>query len=51
VLHAAERFDGSRDRKDPVRQRHKNALIDKRRELGKNWMLLQKGCSPSLLLE
>src|ERR1700730_7716807 len=34
VLHAAECFDGSRDRKDPVRQRDKNALIEKRRELG-----------------
>src|ERR1700730_13802440 len=35
VLHAAECFDGSRDRKDPVRQRDKNALIEKRRKLGK----------------
>ena len=34
VLHAPERFDGSRDRKDPIRQRDKNALIEKRRQLG-----------------
>ena len=34
VLHAPERLDGSRNRKDPVRQREKNALIEKRRKLG-----------------
>ncbi len=34
VLHAAERLDGSGDRKDPVRQRHKNPLIEERRKLG-----------------
>ena len=34
VLHAAKRLDGSRDGKDPVRQRDKNALIEERRKLG-----------------
>jgi hypothetical protein len=34
VLHAPERFAGSRDRKDPVRQRDKDALIEKGRQLG-----------------
>jgi hypothetical protein len=34
VLHAAERLDGSRDRKDPVRQWDKNALVEERRKLG-----------------
>src|SRR5271167_4490814 len=34
VLHAAERFASSRDREDPMRQRDKNALLEKRSELG-----------------
>jgi hypothetical protein len=34
VLHAAERLGGSRDRKHSMRQRDKNALIEKRSELG-----------------
>jgi hypothetical protein len=34
VLHAAERLGSSRDREDPIWQRDKNALIEKRSELG-----------------
>jgi hypothetical protein len=34
VLHATERLGGSRDREDPMRQRDKNALLEKWSELG-----------------